>query len=375
MEEILNKLKNVTSDPYAKLADWKKQENKKVIGCFPMHLPEEIIHAAGILPITLLGNDEPITLADKYLQPSLCHLGRTNFDLALKGKLDFLDGIVFPDICDLIQIMPDIWNFYKPLPFQHTVVIAGKFASPSSRSYIIEEFKSLKLSLERFIGREISNEDLQRSIAIYNQDRDLLYQLYKIRQDNPSIIKASEIASIVMASMLMLKEEHAALLSHILEQIEIKKPSDKKVRLLISGNLCTHPEYEITDMVEAMGAVVVEDDLYVGKRYFATKVNENTDPIEALAEHYIEDIPCPTKHNLDRKYADYLSSLAKEAKADGVIILILKYCEPHSFTYPILKAKFSQDNIPHLLIETELFTPIEQLRTRIQAFIETLEGK
>jgi len=373
MNDIIGEFATIAQNPLQRAKKW-KEAGGRVIGCFPMYIPEEIIHASGILPITLLGTNETVTLSDRYLQPYLCHVPRSNLDLALKGKLDFLDGIVFPDICDVVQMLPNIWNLHHPMPFQHTIVVAGKINSVSSRRYLANRFNELKESLEKFTGRDISDEDLRRSIVIYNQNRDLLHRVYQMRIERPGIFRVADIARVVMTSMLMPKEEHSALIREFLEKAGNKeRQQEDSVRLVVSGDPCDQPEWEILDLIEESGATVVNDDLYVGRRYFATKVSETIPPIEALAEHYVNDVPCPTKHNQDGKYARYLSDLAEESKAQGVIILMVRYCEPYSFAYPVVKAELSRRGIPHLLIEVDPPISSGAMRTRLEAFIETLE--
>jgi benzoyl-CoA reductase/2-hydroxyglutaryl-CoA dehydratase subunit BcrC/BadD/HgdB len=172
----------------------------------------------------------------------------------------------------------------------------------------------------------------------------------------------------------MLKEEHSQLLGQLLGKLEAKTPtSTERARLVISGSFCDMPEVDILDLVEDLGAMVVDDDLYVGRRYFQTLVNEQEEPLMALAQRYIDDVPCPTKYNLNKDWSEYLLKLCRETKADGMIIILIKYCEPHALDYPRLKQCLSQDNMPHLLIETDHSGATGQIRTRLQAFIEMLQ--
>lgn len=373
MNDIMREFTTVAQNPLQTAQRW-KEAGKQVIGCFPMYVPEELIHAAGVLPITVLGSDKPITLADKYMQPYICGLVRSNFDLALSGDLAFLDGMVFPDICESIQMVADIWNIHRPSPFHFNLLTPMHFVnSPTGKQYLMEQFNKLKTSLEEFTGQQITDRAIRGSIAIYNRNRKLLAQLYQARCLNPMLFRARDIATIVTASMLMPKEDHTKLLAELLKKTEgVQSAPNGKVRVIISGYLCDRPELDILDLIEESGAVIADDDLYVGRRYFQTLANEAIDPIESLAERYIWDVPCPTKINPDNDWADYLLNLVREAKAQGVIIVILKYCEPHSFDYPYLKKRLSQENVPHLMLETERMGASEQIRTRLNAFVEMI---
>lgn len=373
MEELLSKFRITVEEYYQRLARRKDRTGSKIIGCLPMHVPEEIIHAAGVLPIILLGSDEAIDEGSKLLPPPACHLLQGNLGLALNGDVDFLDGIIFAEICDLTKMLPDMWTLHRPFPFHYNTLTAGKSGSPSSKRYLITHFTELKHAVEKFVGAEISDQALRQSIAIYNQNRELLNRLYQMRRDYPKLLRASDVAAIVMGSMLMPKEEHNQLLIQLLEQLEKSgSPSNGAIRVVLSGHLCDQPEWEVLDLAEEVGLSIVDDDVYVGRRYFTTQVNEALDPIEALAERFVQDVPCPTKFGQGDRWANYLLNLTKEAKAKGVIISMLKHCEVHAFDYPHLKDRLSEEGIPSLLLEMERSVPLEQVRTRLQAFAELL---
>lgn len=372
--KALQSIASIVDRPYETALEWKKQGGK-VIGCLPMYVPEEIVHAAGMLPITLLGNDEPITVADSYLQPYVCAPVRSNFDLALKGELDFLDGVVFPDICDPLICISDVWRRRKPGFFYHTLMIPATANSPSSKRFLVQQFQQLRTALEKLSGRTVSDQALQQSITIYNRSRSLLQRLYAQRRANPGAFSAPEIAAVVQASMLMPREKHTPLLERLLKSRKKSGMAESgKVKLIVSGNLCEDPHLELLEMVEQVGGMVVDDDLYVGSRYFSPAVNEKVPPLEAFAERYLEGIPCPTKHSVPQTWPDYLIDMVKKSGAEGVVILIAKFCDPHLLYYPYLKDRLAEAGIPHLLLETEQGKiPLGPFRTRLQAFVETLK--
>lgn len=372
-EEILQSFARIVEDPYKLASTWKRQ-GRKVIGCLPMYVPEEMLHATGMLPLTLLGSDEPIAVADSYLQPCVCAPARSNFDMALRGELDFLDGVIFPDICDPFTCISDVWRRRKPGFFYHALMMPPIANSPSSKRFAVRELQRLRAALEEFSSRTLSDQALQQSITIYNHNRSLLQRLYELRRANPEALSAKEIATVVLASMLIPKEDHTRLLEQLLEYVEeAGMEASSKVKLVLSGNLCENPHMELLELVEEVGGVVVDDDLYVGSRYFSPLVNEKVPPLEAFAERYLEGIPCPTKHSVPQEWPDYLIGMVKRSGAQGVVILLAKFCDPHLLNYPYLKDKLAQADIPHLLLETEQGkVPVGPFRTRLQAFVETL---
>jgi len=374
MQEILSKLADIVKSPYQRLSRWKEQTGGKVIGCLPMYIPEELIHAAGLLPVAVLAGEEEFTLVDKYIEPYLCSVTRSKFDMVLRGELDFLDGMVFPDVCEFTQQLPDIWMIHWTGAYQYVVpLVKGNFDLPSRKHYLMEQFTGFRASLEKFFGQEITDQRLRQSIAIYNHNRALLSRLYQVRRSNPGLFHAKDMVTIVTASMFMPKEEHSELLTKLLARVEGAKPApDGRLRLVLSGNLCNQPVDGILKLIDELDIAVVDDGLYTGRRYFTDLVDETLDPIEALAERYISGMPCTTKQDPNGKWADYLLSLVKESEAKGVIMLIVRFCEPHGFDYPYLKQSFAEAGVPLFLVETELRGALEPIRTRLQAFTETL---
>ncbi len=376
MEKMLRQFAEIVENPYGRIARWKTDTGQKVIGCLPMYTPEEIIHASGILPVTILAENEDIAVADNYLQPYLCSLVRVKFDLALKGKLDFLDGLIFTDLCDFTQQIPDIWRLHWPGKFQYCLgLVRADLTLPSRKHYLVQQFVDLKTALEKSFDCRITEENLQRSINIFNHNRRLLSRLYDVRRKNPALFNARDIVTVVASSMLMPKAEHSELLAELVDKADRAPLVNNNKAKLILLNLCDQPSSKLLELIDEVGAVIVDDDLYTGRRYFSELVDETIRPIEALAERFIHDEPCPTKSNLDRDWADLLINRARMGHADGLIILLTRYCEPLGFDYPYLKKRLTEAGIPNLLLETEVpDTGVEQMRNRLQAFIELLQG-
>ena len=374
MNDVWTRFERIVGHPHKAIAEAKQATGKKVIGCHPMHVPEEMIHAAGALPVVMLGGGGSINLANRHLQTSfLCLPIRYNLNARLGGRLGFLDGMIFPDICEETRCLADIWRANCPADFHYSLLLPVNLSVPQAKGFLISELTNLKSSLEGFTGQAISDEDLRHSISIYNRNRRLLARLYDIRRINPGLFRARDMVTAVASSMLMPKEAHNELLATLLKQIEgARDPAEGETRLVLSGGLCEMPELDVLDLVEELGARVVDDDLYVGSRYFTTLVEERSDPIEALTDRFIEDVPCPTKFNRSRDPGSYLVDRTKRSNAGGVVIFMAKFCEPHGFDYPHLKNKLSEAGIPHLLLTTDHSGASGQIRTRLQAFVELI---
>ena len=151
-------------------------------------------------------------------------------------------------------------------------------------------------------------------------------------------------------------------------------PSGRRVRVHLSGHLCHAPRRELLEVIEASGAVVVDDDLYHGRRHVSTDVEEDGDPLEAVARWYQQrnvNIPCPTRVQQDADWDSWLLGAVRRSGAEAVIHLLPKFCEPHMLYYPELRKALDAAGIPHLQIETEHEgIPLESFRTRIEALVE-----
>jgi len=374
--ETMKRFSAIVEDPRRYLLEWKGRTRRRVIACSPMYAPEEIIHAAGMLPVTILGSDETITVANNYLHVFLCHPVRSTFDQLLKGGLDFADGLVFSDICDQEKRVASLLRLHLSSRFFHFVRFPKKMHGAGSKEHLMRGLASLRAALENLAGSKITDDELRRSISLYNRTRTLLTQAYQLRRDSPESFSGDELSIIVAAAMVMPKEEYNPLLSDFLKQQQSHKaPAEDRVRLVITGNPCEYLEPGISQMIEEVGGVVVDDDVFTGSRYFASAVPEVGDPLVALADGYLQGIACPTKHDPRKKWADHVLAIAKQSKASGVVVLLPKYCEIFAFEYPHLKGLLAENGVPHLLLECDHSGATAGTKTRLQAFVETLRGE
>jgi benzoyl-CoA reductase/2-hydroxyglutaryl-CoA dehydratase subunit BcrC/BadD/HgdB len=176
--------------------------------------------------------------------------------------------------------------------------------------------------------------------------------------------------------MLMLKEEHNQLLRSMLQDLEKRSVIvDKRARIVLSGGLCQAPQLSILNLIEKSGMVIVDDDLYVGSRYFLHDAKSDEDPFVALTDRYLERVPpSPTRVDTELDWGDYILRMVTQNEAAGVINLVVKYCPPHLAYYPDIERKLSRAGIHSLMLEMEHeLSSLEQVKTRVQAFGESLE--
>ena len=237
MQDILDKFDLITRDAYAWLPGYKEEKGLKIFVCLPMYVPEEIIHAAGALPVILQEGNEPITSGHSKIQSFFCGIVRSIVDLSLKGRLDFLDALVSPEIDLPINGIANVLRINMRIP-SLTVYQPTTCSKEVSKAFLLKEIKRFRSGVEECTGHKFSETRLKESIEIYNRNRALLRELYDLRRVKAGLLSSIQIRSVVMASMLMLKEDHNQLLEELIVKLKTRevKP-DRKFRVVLSGSL------------------------------------------------------------------------------------------------------------------------------------------
>lgn len=381
-DEILMNLQQIAEQPYEKAKEWKRLTGGRIIGYFPMHFPEELLHASRLMPVMLQEGSEPVTEGHAYYYPFFCGYSRSMCDQAAKDQLRFLDVMLSGDYCiqaigagEVLQVL------LKKTHHMFFRLVVGN--QPWTQGDILDALRETKRDLEAYTGKEITKEMLRASIRIYNENRSLMRKIYELRYANPGILNSREMLYIVKSSMVMPKEDHTTMLKNLLPALANRKPTkkDKDVRVFLSGSLCGATKIDILSMIEESGAVVVADDLVHGYQYFSTDIADSEDPMGSIAAYYMQknrDKPCSTRNDPDpaNSWPEWLVNEVRKRGADQLIILQAKYCEPHMYFYPDIKEAMEKADIPHLLIEIEHeVVSLEALRTRVEAFIEMEKAK
>ncbi len=371
---IISEFLDLTERPFHSLKKWKARTGQKILGYFCTNTPEEIIQAAGVLPVRILGSQIRISLATQHLQSYCCSLVQTSLESALLGDLSFLDGTIFPHTCDSIQRLSDIWAENLSFPFHWDLILPVKLHTASARTYLIQELNRFRHALREFTGSPMEDEDLHASFALANANRSMLRRLYEIKNRNAALFSAVEFAAVVRGAMLSPPTEYGVKLEKLLSWAgQPHPPVKQKVRLFVAGSICDSLSW--FDLLDASGVSMVGDDLCTGWRYFSDDVSTVGNPVEALADRLIRKVPCPCKYNPELDRGKELVRRVEESNARGVIFLLPKFCDPHGFDYPYLKERLAGRKIPTLLLEIEPGgIPQRGAETRMKAFVETLGG-
>ena len=338
------------------------------IGYLCTYVPEEILHAAGFLPVRIMPGTTPPTRADAHLQSYTCCFARGCLDLALAGKLNDLAGVVFTHTCDTMQGLADIWREVFPHLLVETIVTPVTLNSPHAQKYLVAELRRFTAALEKHFDVRVTDDALRASIRAYNARRRALADFYARRAEF-SAVEWFNVMNRALTSPPEAVGDQLSAVSHQPSAIENQK---SKIGLVLLG--ATIDEPTLPQILDDLGARIVADDFCNGARYFDTLVAEDGDPIEALAVRELARAACPCKHRALDHRIERVLKLVREHRADGVIFYHKKFCDPHAWDYPPLAAALDREKIAHLLLEVEQVAPLGQTRVRVEAFLEMLSA-
>lgn len=350
-----------------RFADEWRASGKKVVGYFCNTVPEEMIIAAGFLPVRITGRpgrkntDALIQLgpAEGYVQSMLSNI--------LNGDYACLDYIIVPHSRGSVHKMYSILNRLRACDY------AGKIpelyfldhthtAFMTSQMFNRDRMMELKSKLEEWAGREITVEDLNSAIALCNDSRHLLKELENMRVSGK--VSGTKAMEIIGATMFIEKAEGNALLKGALSEIEREEGSGK-VRLFLSGGPQDYTG--LYELIEDCGAVVVAEDHCWGNRWSDGYVVESADPMDAIIRRYNTISPCAHTFPLKGR-VDYCVQAVQTAKVQGAIFYCLKN-DPQAWDIPDELKALSEKKIPTLYLAKQKYGDYESLRDAIKGFI------
>ena len=355
------------------LQRWKDQGGK-VVGYFCSTVPEEIITAAGLTPFRMRATGSTSTEeSDAFYSSINCSFPRHCFNQVLTGDFKFLDGIVCVNSCDHVRRIYDNWKRFVPTDFIEMMSLPRK-TGPDQVGWYTEELAMLKDKVGKHFGVEITDDRLWKAIKLHNETRRLQKKLYELRKQEKPPITGAETLAVMVAGTAMPHDQYNEMLRELLDELSgTEGPGGHRARLLIVGGILDDPAY--VKVIEDQGGLVVTDSTCFGSRLMWVEVDENaSDPVAALAQYYLTDRPsCPRMYGEHDNRTQYVIDMCREFNCDGVIGERLIFCDSWLVEHYMLGQDLKAAGIPMLKLDREYLTSgIGQLRTRIQAFLETM---
>ena len=369
----IEKLCAAALHPGKTIVNTKKETGKELIGCFPIHTPEEIVYAAGCVPIGMWGGRTEIQLADKYLQSFCCSIMRANVEFAMRGTYDMLKAVIIPTFCDTMKCivenmklaMPKVPTIAMAYP-QHRTLSAGM-------EYTVSEIKRVRHELELILGKIITESQIEEAFSIYEKYRRTMRRFSETSAEHSEIITARKRHLLIKAGQFMDKAIYTEMIEEIIQGLECEPSSGYQGTRVVVTGLLSEP-IEMLDIFDENQITIAGDDLSLGSRLWRTSARKDvTDVFQKMAYRVADQEGDTFLYDPEKKKGQMLIDMAEECRADGIVVLMMKFCDPEEYDYPIYKEEVEAASVPMLYLEIDQqITSFEQIRTRVQSFTEML---
>lgn len=360
--------------------EWKAAKpGRKVVGYMPIYVPREIIHAADMLPLGIVGGGDQLEVihGDAYYQSYICRIPRSTIELGVSGRLDFVDGMLFPSICDVIRNLSGMWKMMFPHVYARYFDVPQNYRDDIGGNYYINELAELRHDLGELRGKPITDEEIRRSIALYNENRRLVRELYAFRAEKPWQAPAAEAYLVVRAGLVLPVEEHSQMLRDYLAAARAEeRPKRDNCRIVLTGSFCEQPPLSLIKSLELAGCYVVDDDLLLVTRWLTGDVPVDGDPIEQLALaflHHSESTAAKYEPDLEEKGRHIVNAVTR-ARAEGVIFAAPSFCDPALLDRPMLQHILQDAKIPFIAFKyAENSGQMQPIREQAGTFSDSIK--
>jgi len=351
VETIIKRCEDLYDDlDFNYVKKWKAKHKAKAIGFMPVYAPRELIHAAGMLPVGIMGGGDNLEIirGDAYFQSYICRIPRSTIELGVAGRLDFLDGMLFPAICDVIRNLSGMWQIMFDGKYIKYLDVPQNLGAEGRVFYLTEQ-ADMTAAFERISGNKITHAALNHSIELYNENRRLIAELYDLRSQLPHKVKTAEVFLLMRASNILEVSEHSKMLrDYIAAVADRERPVRDHVRVVVTGTFCEQPPLSLVKALENSGCFIVDDDWVLGNRYQLEPITIGDQPIEALADAYLDKTVATASRyvpGLDK--GDFLVRQVRERHAEGVIFAAPSFCDPALLDRPMVQDVLARENIPY----------------------------
>ncbi len=338
---------------FKSVQQWKAAvPGRKAIGYMPIYVPRELIHAAGMLPVGILGGGDALEViqGDAYYQSYICRIPRSTIELGLTGRLNCLDGMLFPSICDVIRNLSGMWKMLFKDKYVRYIDVPQNFEDEVGGVFYRQEMQILREDLAKMAGREVTDADINASIAVYNDNRAAIADLYRYRAAEPWQAPTSEVYLLLRAGMVLPVEEHTVLVrEYLVAAAQEQRARRDNARVVINGSFCEQPPLSLIKSIEMSGCYIVDDDFMLVTRWLLDQVPTDGDPLLELSKAFLHrSVSTSAKYEATREEKGvYLMKQVKTRGAEGVIFAAPSFCDPALLERPMLQDVLTKNAIPH----------------------------
>lgn len=372
LDQAIGACRDLIEDPeFPTVRAW-KEKGGKVLGHFQVYFPEELAHAVGMLPVKVRGAPVEMRQADSHFGSYLCSILRSSLEVALDGRLP-LDFFVTHPICDAARNLAGVWSRNFTYPAQ-ILYLPQNANSSGAADYLRHEYARILGDLEMVAGRRASRADLRRAIDVFNENRQLIRELYRIKRETPWLLPVDQAYVLVSLGGLIPREEHNVLLRELLPRIRARESRQQdRIRVVFEGGFCEQPPLDLLSMI-GQSCYVVDDDLLIGLRFLLEDVSLEGDPLQALATTYLEGSSySPVQHDTRKPKEHMLLERIRISGAEAAIIAAAKMCEPGLDEQVAYTKALDEAHIPYFVTEfEEKMSGFDQLQLQLETFVESI---
>ena len=362
-------------------------DGKLAVGYTCYHVPEALLNVGNCFSVRLRApRTGSLDIATYYMSNYTCEFARALVERGMEGGFQFLDALAGVDACsmmnramehfEILQLnsKPNFFVSHCDIPYKITDYTLDSYVS-QMRIHVLDELKN------RY-GVDTSDDAIRAAVAQHNEVCRIISEIGEMRKADNPVITGYEFHVLNLVTYTCPKDLILPYLRETLEELKTRQPDAKpayRCKLVLSGAENDDPNF--TKLIESCGALVVADRYCYGSLPGREEivVQPGQAPLDAIARHYLNFSMCPRFMGQDemRGRKKYLADLVKEYKADGIIVASNKFCEYWSYERTIDTIVLNRDfGIPVCSIEKEYVNAASgQLRTRFQAFIESVEIK
>lgn len=374
INEILKECEYIAKNPKKVVSEYIEKNNVKAIGMVPLFGPEELVDAAGMLPVGLWGGyNVEIDLAKQYFPAFCASLANIVMELGLNGTYNMLSAVIIPGMTDTLNSLSQNWRSgVKNIPLIFMVYPQNRKLQ-CGIDYLVDELKFVKTKLEEIKGSPILEEDIEKSIEVYNKHRLAMREFAELAASHPITINNQNRSNVYKSSYFIPKKEHLELLNKLNEELKkIPEENYNGKRIVITGLIFDDPN--LLDILEQNNLRIVGDYLAHESIQYNTDVpNEGKNSLERLANQWRDIEGFSAAYDPKKLRGKMIVELMKKQKATGAIFALMKFSDLEEYDMPICVQDIKDAGFPVISFEIEQQDSNSgQVKTRIQTFAEML---
>lgn len=372
VDALIREFREIADHPAQAMRRFREETGQEAVGCFPVYTPEPIVHAAGMLPVGMWGAQVELAKVRAVLPSFACSIMQSIMELQMTGVYDDLAAVIVPSLCDTLKDIGQKWSGKVPcLQFVHP----QNRLLPAAATFLAGEYQHIRERLEAITGKTITDEAIAESMEIYNAHNRVMREFSQLAARHPDAVTPAARHAVMKSAFFVRKERHTAMVKELLEALrQLPEPQFDGKRVVLTG-IMAEPA-EVLDILQGQNFCVVADDLaQESRQYRVDYPGGDSAPLERMAAAWQMMEGCSLACDPRKNRVNMLRRMVEENHADGLVVCMMKFCDPEEFDYPLIKAAMEKAGIPCLYLDIDQqLTSFEQTKTRVQVFAEMLNG-